>query len=291
MLKSNYPRQRPPRHLSLYSQAVLLCSGIYSTMGWIFFGFGMIFFWIFTYNSAAMLWFSPKVDWENSKGTIVKIETTNASENDENIYSVKYTYFVNGQEHTGKGYFIDNDVMEGDEIAVQFNPDNIVHSRLTNGRQKMFSAWTSFIVIFPLVGLGMLFFGTKASYKALNLIKTGNFSTGQMLSKEPTGGHVQINDVTYPIYNYEFQFFAKGRDRTARCQTYKTHLVEDEVEEFILYDYLEPNINIVYDAIPNAPEFDNFGQMKQVPFKKAYLLIAPVLTLLIHIPWAYMILS
>ena len=286
-MHKTYPRQQPPRHLSLYSQAVLLCSGLYSTIGWIFLGFGMIFFWIFTYNSAAMLWLSPKVDWEHAQGIIVKIANTNAYENEEDIYSLNYTYFANGQKHTGKGYMMDDDLLEGDEIAIQFNPKNVVHSKLTNGRQKMFSAWTIIILIFPLVGLGMLFYGIKANYKALKLIKTGSFSTGQMLSKEPTGGHVSINEVDYPIYKYEFQFFAKGRDRIAECKTYKTHLVEDEVEEFILYDYVEPSVNVVYDAIPNAPDFDRLGQMKQVSFKKAYFLIAPILTLLIHLPWAY----
>ena len=291
MLKSIYPRQRPPRHLSLYSQAVLLCSGIYSTIGWLFLGFGMIFFWIFTYNSSAMLWFSPSVDWENSQGIIKKIKNTNASENDENIYSVTYTYFVDGQEYTGKGYIIDDDFIEGDEVDVQFAPNNVVRSRLKNGRQKMFSAWTFFVVIFPLAGLGMLYYGVKTNYKALKLIKTGNFSTGQMLYKEPTGSSVQINEVDYPIYKYDFQFFAKGRERIATCKTYKANLVEDEVQEFILYDYVDPSINVVYDAIHNAPEFDNLGQMKQVPIKKAYLLIAPILTLLVHIPWAYFVLS
>ena len=127
----------------------------------------------------------------------------------------------------------------------------------------------------------------QSDIKSLKLIKTGSFSTGQMLSKEPTVGHVSINEVDYPIYKYEFQFFAKGRDRIAECKTYKTHLVEDEVEEFILYDYVEPSVNVVYDAIPNAPDFDRLGQMKQVSFKKAYFLIAPILTLLIHLPWAY----
>lgn len=291
MVKLNYSRQRPPRHLSLYSQAVLLCSGIYSTLGWIFVGFGMILFWVFTYNSTAMLWLSPNVDWENGQGIIIKIENTNASEKEENIYSLTYNYFANGQKYTGKGYMIDDDLMEGDEVAIQFNPKNVLHSRLTNGRQKMFSTWAIFAVIFPLIGLGMLFYGIKANYKALKLIKIGHFSTGQVLSKEPTGGNVSINEINFPIYKYEFQFFVKGSARIAKCQTYKAHLVEDEVEEFILYDYVEPNINAVYDAITNAPELDSLGQMKQVSFKKYYLLIAPILTLLIHIPWAYFVLS
>ena len=96
--------------------------------------------------------------------------------------------------------------------------------------------------------------------------------------------------VNYPIYKYEFQFFAKGKNRIANCKTYKSNLVEDEVEEFILYDYVSPDINIVYDAIPNAPEFDHLGQMQQIPLKKTYLLIVPILTLIVHITWAFLVL-
>ena len=112
-----------------------------------------------------------------------------------------------------------------------------------------------------------------------------------MLSKEPTGSAVSINEVRYPVYKYEFEFFAKHKKRIATCQTYKVHLVEDEVNEFILYDYDNPDISTVYDGIDNAPEFDNLGQLQQIPINKFYLLIPPVLTFLIHIPWAYFVLS
>jgi len=290
MFKSTYSRQSPPRYLSLYSQAILLCSGIYSTIGWFFLGFGMIFFWAFAFNSAAMLWFSPTPDWENSQGTVLRVDNTNASENEEEIYSIRYSYFANGEEYTGKGYMIDTDFMTGDEIAVQFNPENVVHSKLTNGRQKIFSAWAILVLIFPLIGVGMLFFAIKRNYKALKLIKSGHFSTGQMSSKEPTGGHVSINEVNYPIYKYEFEFFAKGKNRIAHCKTHKSNLVEDEVNEFILYDYINPDVNIVYDSISNAPEFDRLGQMQQIPFKKMYFLIVPILTLIVHLTWAFIVL-
>ena len=65
---------------------------------------------------------------------------------------------------------------------------------------------------------------------------------------------------------------------------------EDEVEEFILYDYINPNNAIVYDSVENVPTLDNYGNLVQIPYQKMYVLIAPVLTFLIHIPWALIVL-
>lgn len=284
-------RSKPPRSLSLYSQAALLCSGIYAVMGWAFFCFGMIFVWIFVINSSVMLWFSPKVDWQNSEGRIIKVTNTNASENEEEIYAIHYMYFVNGQQYTGKGYMKGDMHLEGDPVAIKYNPNQYSHSRLINGRVKMFNGWVAFVLLFPVIGLILIYKSLKENYRNLQLIKNGYFITGTMLSKEPTGSYIEINNVEYPIFKYEFQFMAKGKERIAQCKTHKTNVVEDEVEEFILYNYDNPDDAIVFDAITNAPAIDNHGQLIQVPYKKAYVLIAPLLTFIIHVPWALIIFS
>ena len=79
----------PPRSVPLLSRLVILNGGMFSLFGWIFFGFGMIFFWIFFMNSEAKHWFSF-TDWEDGKAKILRVEDTNASENEVSV--LKYFY-------------------------------------------------------------------------------------------------------------------------------------------------------------------------------------------------------
>lgn len=275
-------REQPPRKLSLYSQAVLLFSGIYAIIGWIFFGFGMIFFWVFTYNSTAMLWFSGSKQWESHEGVIKKIINTNASEDEESIYEIRYVYEKSGTEYGGRSFVIGEDYEIGEKIGVEYNAKRIEQSRMIGGRSKMFSWWTIFIVIFPLIALLLIVKSLKTNIKSLFLIKNGVFTTGTMKSRTPTNSNIEINGIEYPIYKYEFDFKRGASTYIAHCKTHKTQLVEDEVEEFILFLPNQPNYNTVYDAIPNVPAINQRGQLIDIPIEKIYCLIAPTFAILLN---------
>ena len=282
-------RTPPPRDLSLYSQAVLLFSGFHAVFGWVFFGFGMIFFWLFTYNSTCMLWFNAPKNWITHEAQVKKLIPTNALENEEEIYKVRYVYFVLGQEYSGRGYFTGEQYETGDKALIEYNEENPAQSRIVGGRSKMFGWWAIFVALFPLIGLGFIAYSINKNLKSLYLIKNGIFTHGVMKSKKATGGSIEINKVEYPIYKYEFEFEVQGQSHIAHCTTHQSQVVEDDVEEFILYDYQNPTFNTVYDAIPNAPTVDGLGYLQDIPLKKAYVLAAPALTLIIHLPWAWMV--
>ena len=281
-------RSQPPRQLSLYSQAIILCSGIYAIMGWIFFGFGMVFFWVFTWNSTCMNWFNSSKNWEKHNGIVKKVEATNASENEEQIYKVYYIYNISGTEYGGKSYYTDSDYGKDDEIIIEYNEKLPEQSRGVGGRTRLFGWWAIFAAIFPLIGLGMIYLSLRENQKALHLIKNGVFTTGEMLSKEPTGSSVEINGTDYPIYKFEFEFEWQGQKYISACKTYKTEGIEDEEKEFILYQPSNPTYNAVYDGIPNAPTFNHHGQIENIPIQKSYFLIAPVLSLLVHVPLGWL---
>ncbi len=275
-------REQPPRRLSLYSQAVLLFSGIYAIFGWIIFGFGMIFFWVFTYNSTAMLWFSMPKQWETHEGIVKRVIETNASQNEEYIYEIRYVYEKSAVEYGGRSFVISEEYDIGDKVEIEYNAQRIEQSRMIGGRSKMFSSWTILIIIFPLSGLFLIWRSLQINMKSLNLIKNGVFTTGKMKSRTPTNSSIEINGVEYPIYKYEFDFKRGASVYIAYCKTYKTQLVEDEVEEFILFMPNQPSYNTVYDSITNAPEINRSGQLIDIPIEKSYYLIAPILSLLLH---------
>ena len=86
-------RSEPPRQLNLYSQLVLVFSGFNAVFGWFFFGFGMIFFWVFGMNSTAVNWFSfGGGSWEKAKGSVQAIHASSFEENEEEIIQDKNTY-------------------------------------------------------------------------------------------------------------------------------------------------------------------------------------------------------
>lgn len=277
-------RAEPPRQLSLYSQAIILFSGIYAIIGWAFFCFGMIFFWLFTYNSTIMNVFNAPKKWEAHRGIVIKVEATNSTENEEEIFKLYYKYTLAGNEYGGRSYLKDSDFEAGKEVPIEYNEKLPEQSRIIGGRTKLFGWWAIFASVFPAIGLILIYISFKNNQKSLNLIKNGVFTTGKMLSKEPTGGNVEINEIDYPIYKYEFEFELQGRKFTSTCQTHKTNQVEDEIQEFILYQPSNPDYSMVYDAIPNAPTFNNHGQMEDISFSKWYILIAPTLSFLIHLP-------
>jgi hypothetical protein len=283
-------RSSPPRSIDLYSRLILLFSGFESMFGWIFFGFGMIFFWIFTFNSTAMLWFSTSKNWVEYKAEVIQAKMTNSSENEEEVFELNYAYFFDEEKYVGRSYFTGDKYEEGDFIAIQYNEENIAQSRMIGGRSKIFGWWAIFVIIFPLTGIGFIMYSLRKNTKSLYLIKNGHFTTGTMQSKEATGGVITINNNSFPIYNYKFEFQYNERTFISKCRTHLSELVEDEVNEFILFDQKNPELNQVYDAIPNALTFDNMGYMNSLSIRKAHILIAPFLSMAIHLPliWLFM---
>lgn len=276
-------RQHPPRHLNYYSQAVILCSGLISQIGWIFFGFGMIFLWIFGLNSEAVYWFQNRKDWIPTTGVVQKIEPTNFSENERTIYAIHFDFTANGQNHTGKIFDKKPDYQVNENINLTYNGDNPEEVRVEGKRSRPFAAWIFFIVvIFPLVGLIMVALELRKNHKALQLILHGYFTKGKMLSKRETGSSITTNNTTYPIYEYKFEYMADTGKYETTCKTHEVDRVEDEEEEFILYDRFDQSYSVVYDAIPNAPIFDEYGTMQNISPKRAYVLIAPILNILIN---------
>jgi hypothetical protein len=228
--------------------------------------------------------FNASKNWQVHQGVVTKVEATNATENEEDIYKIYYVYNLAGNEYGGRSYFTDGNFEEGDEVPIEYNEKLPEQSRIIGGRTKLFGWWAIFASVFPLIGIMLIYVSLKRNQKSLDLIKNGVFTTGKMLSKEPTGGNVEINGIDYPIYKYEFEFELQDRKFTTVCRTHKADKVEDEIQEFILYQQSNPDYSVVYDAIPNAPQFNNRGQMKDISYNKWYLLIAPVLSILIHVP-------
>jgi hypothetical protein len=141
--------------------------------------------------------------------------------------------------------------------------------------------FTAFVLIFPLVGLFMVIPGIRSQAKALDLLRNGEFTRGQLREKESTGTVYSINDVQYPEYKYTFDFQYNGVTYQAIAKTHITEPLEDEALENILFYPGYPTFNVVYDGISNSPRMDQMGNFITAPLGRAWVLLAPAFSILV----------
>lgn len=278
-------RELPPRTIDWYTQATIVFGGFFQQFGWIFFGFGMIFFWVFGWNSEARYWLDSFGKWEETTGVIIMSDRTGASQNGATVMRLTFQYEVGGKRLIAKAYESGSGFEEGVEVPVLYKKSNPKKAYIKGARRAMFSGWALFVSIFPLVGLIFITVSIKSNLKFLDLLKIGEFTRGSLCAKEATGGYIKINNATYPIFKYEFEFEYKNKPYKATTQTHLAELVEDEKKEIILFDRFNPAYSVVYDTMPNAPDINPAGFMEVATWRQAWVFLVPGISILGHGSW------
>ena len=273
-------REQPPRYLNLFTKATVLFGGLIQQMGWAFFGFGMIFFWVFVMNSEAKYLLAFDGKWEDSQGTVVSVNSTNSEVNDQRIFAYQFKYFADGKELESTSYdYYRPEIQAGNSVRIQYKSGNPKRARIEGMSSSTFPIFVIFVIIFPLIGLGMILGGFISNIKSLKLLIHGQFTKGKMVGKQITGSRVNNN----PVYKYTFEFEVGGMKHQINCATYQTWKVEDEEMEIILYDKNNPDRGIVYDAVAGVPQIAPDGQFDATPIGNAALLILPIVAIGLNI--------
>lgn len=140
-----------------------------SRFGWLWLVFSLVFVLIFGLNadvSAILFALNPL---ETTGGVVVTATETNASENEIFIYAYDYTYRVEKLEtqFSGVSYSTGQQFSPQQTVAVEYLARNPRIARIAGTRRAEFSGWVlPVVLIFPLVGLGLLFGGIRTSLKA-----------------------------------------------------------------------------------------------------------------------------
>ncbi|MEO1434195.1 MAG: DUF3592 domain-containing protein [Bacteroidota bacterium] len=271
-------REEPPRSIDFFTQLTTLTSGMFTQIGWLFFGFGMVFVLAFGMRPSTIVKTIAAGKWEKTMGTVTRGEGTSGSVNEVTVYRFYYEYELQGRTYTGKCYTTGSLYRDGQRVPVLYKPRKPEISKIEGSRLGQFPIFAGIMTsIFPLIGLIFLIIGTNQNRKALQLLQQGIFTRGTRMSKKAT--NTTINE--QPVYAYEFAFEdSAGHQHTAVCKTHITHLVEDEEQEIILYHPVYPNYNVVFDAISSGPSIDSDGRLTSAPRSKALTLIVPGLTIL-----------
>jgi hypothetical protein len=287
-MDTNYPPEKrylselPPRNIDWFTQLTILFGGFMQQFGWFFFGFGMIFFWIFGWNSHAMVSLGTWGKWIPTEGTIFMVEPTSARENEVVVYKITLQYQVQGQTFLSDVYKTGGGYSEGQSVKVEYNKRLPNVARMEGTRRGLFSSWALMVVIFPLVGLGFIIGSLRTNLKFLDLLKIGDYVRGKIVAKNSTGSTIKINNRTYPVYEYKFEFQHKTSTYFATCKTHLTENVEDEEREIILFDRFRPDKSIVYDAMPNAPKILPEGIIDPAYISKGWVLLVPAISIIGH---------
>ena len=248
-------------------------------LGWLFFGFGMIFFWIFAGHADYSI-VTFRGDIAETAGRVTGVEDTNASENDQQIVAHHYEYSVAGRRLRGTSYSLGSGANVGEQVLVEYKEDNPLTSRIAGMRRAEFGPWTLLVAIFPLIGLVILYFSTKGGIHRMRLLRRGLLTTGRLVDKQPTS--MTVNDRR--VYELTFEFTARdGRRGAVRTRSHDTGRLQDEAAEPLMYDPENLERAYVLDEIPSRPEIDGTGELVGRPATAVMLLIIPALVIGWHI--------
>ena len=276
----------PPRPVPLLVRSQVLLGSPVGQIGWLFFGFGLIFFWAFVLNSELPTWPSFRGELETARGVVTGVDDTKASENHARIYANHYSFTgPDGIKYEGVSYSTGTQGNKGDAVTIEFPKGNAARSRIRGMRTGQFGAAVAFVAIFPLVGLGLILPGLWGGIRANRLLTNGKQALGKLTSK--VGTNTRINNRT--VYKLTFEFVAEdGYTYQAVAKSNKPEILEDEAQEPLLYDPAEPRNAVMLDSLPGLPRVDERGHIQTASHGKALLvMILPALTIIGHGTYAY----
>jgi len=225
---------------------------VINQIGWIFFAFGMIFCWIFLSAADLTSWWRFRSGVRQAIGTVVKCEKTSFSvggsknRSGSPIFANYYTFVgPDGASRSGVSYGV-GDCRQG-YASIEFLEGNPSVSRIAGMTRAPFDLTPIFVVIFPLVGLGLAIGATRAGLRRYRIMKNGRLTLGKLESKK--GTNTRINGRT--VYRMTFAF--AGEDGVRHVATTRTHMpeaLEDDQRENMLYDPAAPSDAVMLDALP-----------------------------------------
>jgi len=282
----------PPRQVPLSVRLRLLFGGFLNQFGWFFFGFGMIFYWVFYLNADLTSWLVFQGEVQTAPGQVVRCEATNASENNVRVYVLDYEFEWDGDTRRGTSYSTGGTRKKGDSVTVEFPEGRAEKSRIEGMRRFQFGPAAGLVLIFPLVGFAFVASGMRRGRRIIRLLKQGELAAGNLVSQEKTT--MEVN--RQPVIKYTFEFEAPGQG-TYQCIA-KTYLTEtltktltDDEHEPLIYRPANPNDAMMLDYLPGKPSIDEQGNViLRRSASTLILLIVPTLSLAGHVGyglWRY----
>jgi hypothetical protein len=251
---------------------------VFAQVGWLIFGFGMIFFWAFVLN-ADFSFATFRGPYATTEGKVTSVQSTGASVNRSRVHANHYEYSVAGYLHQGVSYSSGTSVSQGESVMIEYADDNPDKSRIAGMRRAMFGPGVTFVSLFPFIGLVILIPATLHGMKRNRLLREGIVTSGTLKSKMRT--NVTVNNRL--MYEMLFEFTARdGRHHEVKARTTDPPRLEDESQEPLLYDPSDPTRAYLLDEAPARPEFEMNGDLRGRTSSAIRALIIPGLMIAVH---------
>lgn len=253
----------------------LFLSGTVNQVCWLTLGIGMIFFWIMLFTvDFSFIHYTGTI--ELTTGTITDSHETNVSINDEAVIVNSYRFIAtDGRPVEDFSYATGRWFRGGAKVTIEYPAGKPHLSRIKGMRRKPFGPLGLLFGIAPAAALGFAYIRVRKILKTKHLLQHGKLSTGVLVDKQTTGS--EINDQA--VYKLTFAFTDDdGHEHQVVHKTHKTEALEDDNEERLLYDPLQPDVALMVDTLPGLPDLDENGRIRQQSVPGGSLII-PALTL------------
>ncbi len=252
-------------------------NGFSTIFGWIFFGVGMIFVWIFVFSADLSTIFPEKFD-STAQGNVIGSIPTTMSENNRRILKIKFRFIDSkGEEHfsysySKKAYTYDK------KVTILYNIEDPKTAKIEGTRTNPFGPTVLFVLIFPIIGLTFITVSILRGLKINRLLKYGSYATG-ILEGEKKATVTRINGRR--VYKFKFLFKDRfGREHTLTEKTHLTSLLTGTEEKSLLYLPEKPEYGIMLDLIPG---YIKFGSDGKIEFQDDKISLTPLIAPLIVI--------
>jgi hypothetical protein len=269
--------QPPPRRvpLSLWLTNVFNAA---SQGGWAFFGFGMIFFWVFALQ-ADLSFATFRNATGRADGRVLHTRKTGASENEQQVHASHYQYSVAGRTFEGTSYTTGGAPAQGDSVEVEFDEGNPGRSRIAGMRRAPFGPGVLFVLLFPAIGLVWLYLATRSGFRRNRLLAQGILAQGTLKNMEET--NVRING--RPVYALTFEFIdRRGQRQKALARMTDPDRLRDDATEPLLYDPENPSRAYLLDELPARPSVEQNGDLAGRAGVALAVLILPAIVIGAH---------
>ncbi|MCB1147268.1 MAG: hypothetical protein KDK38_10735 [Leptospiraceae bacterium] len=234
------------RTISINVLLKILSGGVPGIIGWFFFSFGSIFFWVFQGPQAAVELVKFSGNMPVAEGFVIDIQETSATSNNRRIYSVEYKFRALGNDYQHLSYTV-NPPLKNDEIKIEYNASDPGYSRMLDGNYSRFGPYALLVILLPAIGLVFLTYPLPDMLRKIQLIHSGELTTGKWI-KPP------ISHSILTFYKHFFAFYdLNGQEHQiaiARRSTF-SHEIEDTVP--IVYLRNNPGIAYPVFALPGNP--------------------------------------
>jgi len=271
-------RLSPPPRSVPFSLAAVTAVG--SIIAWLLLAFSSIFFWLFCARAdLSFVTFRPP--YEETQGTVRAIKATGASEDRQKIARVDYSYRVGGEELHGTSYRLGHAPEVGEQVTVEYLPNAPRKSRIAGMRRDLWSPWILLLALFPAGCLIFVILSVRTGLRRCQLLRLGMVTTGKLVDKRRTSATInkqRVYELIFEFHSYD------GRQFTTSARSHRTERLEDEHEEPLLYDPLDPSNAVMVDSLPSRPELDEAGNLRGAPAPFAlFALFLPALVVGINL--------